>query len=109
MEMFEKAFPEANPNHDGMMTLKDDDKKMQPTATKFRIAMCRFDKCQTTFAAQPCASAMTWTRTIDESEIDYKGFYRVVCESRCKIEFHPFCWKARKTEAGLKNDKDFLK
>lgn len=70
--------------------------------------MCRFEHCQLCFNAQPAANSMNWTRCIDELDADYRGFVRVICENRCKIEFHPFCWKERKSRCNVKNDKDYL-
>ena len=72
MELFQEVFPEANPDRHDMKTSKETTEI--PSVKKIRVAMCRYDKCQQTFASQPCASAMTWTRSIDESEIDYKGY-----------------------------------
>ena len=72
MELFQEVFPEANPDRHEMKTSKETTEI--PSVKKIRVAMCRYDKCQQTFASQPCASAMTWTRSIDESEIDYKGY-----------------------------------
>ena len=73
MELFEEVFPEANPDHD-LKTSNAKEATKISSVKKIRVAMCRYDKCQQTFASQPCASAMTWTRSIDESEIDYKGY-----------------------------------
>ncbi|XP_035391281.1 E3 ubiquitin-protein ligase TTC3 isoform X2 [Electrophorus electricus] len=40
---------------------------------------------------------------------DFKGFIRMSCCQRCKVEFHISCWKKFKTsEFSDKNDKDFL-
>ncbi|XP_071423208.1 E3 ubiquitin-protein ligase TTC3 isoform X2 [Pithys albifrons albifrons] len=44
------------------------------------------------------------------SDPDFKGFIRVICCQRCRVEFHISCWKKLKTTRySEKNDKDFLK
>ncbi|XP_067046074.1 E3 ubiquitin-protein ligase TTC3-like isoform X3 [Acropora muricata] len=46
---------------------------------------------------------------IYQTDPDYKGYVRLVCNDECKVDFHPACWKKQKTtrqeQAG---DKDFL-
>ena len=86
MELFQEVFPEANPDRHDMKTSKEATEI--PPVKKIRVAMCRYDKCQQTFASQPCASAMTWTRSIDESEIDYKGYS--LSEALINKEIHTF-------------------
>ncbi|XP_056012499.1 uncharacterized protein LOC125682526 isoform X2 [Ostrea edulis] len=46
---------------------------------------------------------------IYQTDPDYKGFVRVICQAKCKIEFHYHCWKAFKSKLGDKiGDKDML-
>lgn len=46
---------------------------------------------------------------IYQSDPDYKGFVRVICQAKCKIEFHYNCWKDFKSKMGEKiGDKDML-
>ncbi|XP_061169827.1 E3 ubiquitin-protein ligase TTC3-like [Saccostrea echinata] len=46
---------------------------------------------------------------IYQSDHDYKGFVRVICQAKCKIEFHYNCWRVYKSKQGEKiGDKDML-
>ena len=63
MELFEEAFPEANPDHD-IIASNEKETNVPTKLNKVRIAMCRYEQCQETFSSQPCAAAMTWTRSI---------------------------------------------
>ena len=102
-DLFANVFQESDPIQ-ALKMIKED--KMDKINA--RIAMCRYSQCQDCFNAQPNSSWMTWSRCIIEDDIDYRGFVRILCENRCKIDYHNYCWKSRKSEAGEKNDKDFL-
>ncbi|XP_044169086.1 E3 ubiquitin-protein ligase TTC3-like [Acropora millepora] len=34
---------------------------------------------------------------IYQTDPDYKGYVRLVCNDECKVDFHPACWKKQKT------------
>ena len=37
--------------------------------------------------------------TVNVTTESSKGYYRLTCQDRCKIEFHPYCWKEQKSKA----------
>ncbi|KFV77560.1 E3 ubiquitin-protein ligase TTC3, partial [Struthio camelus australis] len=61
-------------------------------------AVCRYQQCHGHSKIQ-----------IFFTDPDFKGFIRVACCQKCKVEFHISCWKKLKTtKYSDKNDKDFL-
>ena len=43
-----------------------------------------------------------------QTDIDFKGFYSLVCQEKCVVDFHSQCWKQLKEDESLNNDKEFL-
>ncbi|XP_042722667.1 E3 ubiquitin-protein ligase TTC3 isoform X1 [Lagopus leucura] len=61
-------------------------------------AVCRYQHCRGNSKIQ-----------IFFTDPDFKGFIRITCCQRCRVEFHTSCWKKLKTaNYSDKNDKDFL-
>ncbi|CAM9634025.1 unnamed protein product [Bubo scandiacus] len=61
-------------------------------------AICRYQQCHGYSKVQ-----------IFFTDPDFKGFIRITCCQRCRVEFHISCWKKLKTtNYSDKNDKDFL-
>ncbi|KAM6147135.1 E3 ubiquitin-protein ligase TTC3 isoform 4-T4 [Phoenicopterus ruber ruber] len=61
-------------------------------------AICRYQQCHGHSKNQ-----------IFFTDPDFKGFIRITCCQRCRVEFHINCWKKLKTiNYSDKNDKDFL-
>ncbi|KAM8819862.1 E3 ubiquitin-protein ligase TTC3 [Eudromia elegans] len=61
-------------------------------------AVCRYQQCHGYSKVQ-----------IFFTDPDFKGFIRIACCQKCKVEFHISCWKKLKTaKYSDKSDKDFL-
>ena len=43
-----------------------------------------------------------------QNDVDFKGYYTLICQERCVIDFHSQCWKHLKEEEVVSNDKEFL-
>ena len=43
-----------------------------------------------------------------QTDLDFKGFYSLVCQEKCVVDFHCQCWKQLKEDESLNNDKEFL-
>ncbi|CAH1243465.1 TTC3 [Branchiostoma lanceolatum] len=59
-------------------------------------AICRYSDCTGFFQSD-----------IFLTDPDFKGFVRMECTERCKVEFHPTCYKKNRTALHV-IDKDFL-
>ncbi|XP_078574680.1 E3 ubiquitin-protein ligase TTC3-like [Branchiostoma floridae x Branchiostoma japonicum] len=59
-------------------------------------AICRYSDCTGFFQSG-----------IFLTDPDFKGFVRMECSERCKVEFHPTCYKKNRTALHI-IDKDFL-
>ena len=43
-----------------------------------------------------------------QTDLDFKGYYSLVCQDKCTVDFHTLCWKNLKEDEGVSNDKEFL-
>ncbi|CAM9099000.1 unnamed protein product, partial [Lampetra planeri] len=60
-------------------------------------AVCRYAGCEGFYKL-----------SIYFTDPDFKGFVRLCCSLRCRVEFHPACWKKLKAPDFVDVDKDFL-
>ena len=51
---------------------------------------------------------LKWRRNIHKTDVGYKGYFRLTCVDRCRIEFHPWCWRNQKDNDGVNLDKEYL-
>ncbi|XP_069697937.1 E3 ubiquitin-protein ligase TTC3-like isoform X2 [Periplaneta americana] len=70
-------------------------------------AICRYSKCLT------LSSHIIPSEHIFYSDPDFCGFVIVICEEKCRIEYHMACWKDYKETTtnntiGKLSDKDFI-
>ena len=105
-EIFVEVFKEANPEN--ISLVMEELNQMMSEAKTDPKAVCRYEKCRDCFDKQAWSGLLFWSNFIRIKDVDYKGYYRLTCQDRCKIEFHPHCWKEQKGRQDLKNDKDFL-
>ena len=105
-EMFIEVFKEANPENISLVI--EELNQMMSEAKTDPKAVCRYENCKDCFDKQAWSGLLFWSNFIRTKDVDYKGYYRLTCQDRCKIEFHPYCWKEQKGRQGLKNDKEFL-
>lgn len=98
-----KVFPELS-NSEAAVKMLEDLKSEKHEV----LATCRYEDCQ---KIHPKDSVVNWKKEICKEDLDYKGFYTVICKqpSRpCKIDFHFSCWKHKKDKDDKKKDKDYL-
>lgn len=96
-----KVFPELNADVGQML----EDLKSEKHEV---LAICRYEDCQ---KIHPKDSVVHWKKEITKEDLDYKGFYSIICKqpSRpCKIDFHASCWKHKKDKDDKRKDKDYL-
>ena len=105
-EIFVEVFKEANPEN--ISLVMEELNQMMSEAKTDPKAVCRYEKCRDCFDKQAWSGLLFWSNFIRIKDVDYKGYYKLTCQDRCKIEFHPHCWKEQKGRQDLKNDKDFL-
>jgi len=43
-----------------------------------------------------------------QTDLDFKGYYSLVCQDKCVVDFHVLCWRNLKEEEDVSNDKEFL-
>ena len=73
------------------------------------LATCRYKDCQKLHLANTNkCGILPWTSTICRQDLDYKGYYTLICTEKCRIDFHFWCWKCKKEEDGKNLDKDYL-
>ena len=72
------------------------------------LATCRYECCQKRHEERHNNSILQWKATICQQDIDYKGYYSLICTEKCCIDFHPWCWQHKKKQDGKKGDKDYL-
>jgi len=69
------------------------------------LATCRYEECQK--LSQGRQSILQWKGEICLQDLDFKGYYHLTCTEKCRIDFHPWCWKHKKDQE-VKKDKDYL-
>ena len=65
----------------------------------------RYEECQK--LSQARQSILQWKAEICLQDLDFKGYYYLTCTEKCRIDFHPWCWKHKKDQE-VKKDKDYL-
>ncbi|PNF28586.1 hypothetical protein B7P43_G09381 [Cryptotermes secundus] len=70
-------------------------------------AICKYNQCH------KISSHIIPSEHIFYSDPDFSGFVTVICQEKCRIEYHLGCWKDYKeaimsTEIGKLSDKDFI-
>merc|ERR1712223_301970 len=68
------------------------------------LATCRYDECHKLHRR----SILQFKSAICQQDLDFKGFYTLHCTEKCKIDFHPWCWKHKKDRENKNLDKDYL-
>lgn len=105
MHLFKDFFPEANPNKLLLALENLDQTTKHPQKPE---ATCRFAQCQELHDKSEWAELILWRPFIHADNIDYKGYYRVICRDNCNVDFHPICWKNRKMCDKVHVDKEYL-
>ena len=105
-DTFVTVFKEANPENINMIF--DELQHISEEAKDDPNAICRHDNCKECFDKHAWSGLLSWSTFIRLNDIDYKGYYQITCQDQCKIEFHPYCWKDKKSQNNLKYEKDFL-
>ena len=65
----------------------------------------RYEECQKLYQGRQ--SVLQWKAEICLQDLDFKGYYHLTCTEKCRIDFHPWCWKHKKDQE-VKKDKDYL-
>ena len=72
------------------------------------LATCRYECCQKLHEGRYNNSILQWKAAICQQDINFKGYYSLICTEKCCIDFHPWCWQDKKKQDGKKGDKDYL-
>ena len=98
-----EVFPELDESQAKSMLQKCVDFKPEILAT------CRYEDCEKVHKKQDKSQVLQWKSNICGQDLDYKGFYTTECTEKCHVDFHPWCWKNKKDNDMIKNDKEYLK
>uniref|UniRef100_A0A8D9DPZ2 E3 ubiquitin-protein ligase TTC3 n=1 Tax=Cacopsylla melanoneura TaxID=428564 RepID=A0A8D9DPZ2_9HEMI len=95
-------IPESNPDHlTGLL------ESLARSIPSIPVARCKYERCLN------ISTHVLPSQLIFETDPDFTGYVRVICEDQCSIEYHHQCWKAYKesvtVDIGVKtSDKEFL-